>query len=299
MYFCVNTYAITTTNGSVRETVISSSSHRNLASYGNSLDSSEAGQLITTYGAGTPLEHNATRGFEAMKAFNETFGNSLWTRPGSLARYSEPLNRFDLQLTSRQDDGTEKPFNISVRTIQSTIQYILNWSVGQESVKRAGDGSDLSDAYNPLQGPPPLLTGTVNNATVPGSFPIFSTLYQSPNLTSTFSNISKSMSSYFRTIDGQVEMVNGTAQQWITHTKVQWPYLIVTSVALLATYIYVLLAIWQTRSLRLPAWKESIVATLVFGLDESGQSLLRDPGSEDMIDAKTMKTARAQLVDAA
>ncbi|KAF2496336.1 hypothetical protein BU16DRAFT_617785 [Lophium mytilinum] len=301
--FCVNEYTTTMVNNTVHEKVNNSYSARNHDSYGHLQDPENLCQMINVqngYGLGAETNTNmssstnnltayCSQSFEYWKSFT---GNSLWMKIGSLFNYSEPLNQWDLQLLGPEGDGgSTTKFNISVVTIISTIQYILDWSLGSQSTKSISEEMGGTCEFSPN----PLVMGTMKNVSGGSQSQMMSVLFQTSNITSTFENISLSMSNYIRNID-QAEMVNGTTLQWVTHFKIQWAYLTAPITALVAGCVYVGLAIGQTRNLRLPAWKESIVPTLVYGLSKDDQEFLRDSGTKDLI-GRARKTVKLRFDD--
>ena len=100
LYYCVNEYELQLQTGSVQETITRSTVDRNPASFSWERINGAAARNLSDW--------------------NKATWPALWRREG------HPVQE-DLQL---RDSG--KQFNISQASIVSMIQYLLQWSVGQE-----------------------------------------------------------------------------------------------------------------------------------------------------------------------
>ena len=67
----------------------------------------------------------------------------------------------------------------------------------------------------------------------------------------------------------------GQSDAFILYFHVNWGFFLLLVITLGLGFIYFAGVLFQTIRLQLPAWKESAVPTLVYGLDSETQSLLR------------------------
>lgn len=87
----------------------------------------------------------------------------------------------------------------------------------------------------------------------------------------------------------------GTTKRWTIHYGVRWPFLVLPLVLEVAGALYVGFTIWETRRLGLAAWKDSALATLVYGLDgEENRALLKEAGTQGR--GKMKRAAREMRV---
>ncbi|KAK6857024.1 hypothetical protein PG995_007211 [Apiospora arundinis] len=86
----------------------------------------------------------------------------------------------------------------------------------------------------------------------------------------------------------------GRTQRWTIHYGVRWPFLVLPLVLDIADVIYVSFTIWETKKLRVTAWKDSALATLAYGLEgEENRALLKEADVQGKMDhaAREMRVA--------
>ncbi|KAF2828887.1 hypothetical protein CC86DRAFT_454524 [Ophiobolus disseminans] len=98
-------------------------------------------------------------------------------------------------------------------------------------------------------------------------------LWNSTNLTTTFDNVAKSLTNHIRS--DSPDRHQGTTQNWIIYIRVRWAYLAYPIGMLVIGMSYVISTIIESARLRMPVWKEAALPTLLYGLDEETQRLLR------------------------
>jgi len=206
LYYCVNEYELQLQTGSVQETITRSTVDRNPASF--------------SYEG---LNGDAARN---LSDWNKATWPALWRREGH-------TKQEDLQL---RDSG--KHFNISQASIESMIQYLLLWSVGQERYGVATIDwpfTPTSIATNDIQ-TIRALTIELNQSVTTASYPLVGCLWDSTNYTETFAKVARHMSDYLRGRGGTVEEVQGDTLQWTTHIKIRWRYMTAPLVSLILGY---------------------------------------------------------------
>ena len=270
LFFCVNEYTVKTTNGTTDQAVNPLPFVRNPASFGNFTDPTFLNQSLQPF---LPVTEDDVA--NATKAVKIWFANSaLWRRGGPIFTMLEPLNFYDLQLIANPKSSDAEFFNISANTASSLIQYVLSWSIGQ---KPETNDNYEEDGGVPDTRPNDFLSQTVANAKHPPSN-FIDMLYASPNISLTFANAAQTLSNYIQNIrgSGQRAPITSTTQIAVTYIRIQWLFVVLPTLVLLAGYLYVFFALWQTWQLKAPAWKEALVPLLSRGLDEEGQRLLQD-----------------------
>ncbi|KAK8123125.1 hypothetical protein PG984_011795 [Apiospora sp. TS-2023a] len=104
--------------------------------------------------------------------------------------------------------------------------------------------------------------------------PIISqTLHNSADLSATFAGAATSMSNWIR--DNTDGSRAGEQKEWVLHIRVRWPYVTLPLLVVLLGCAFVFLSMWETRRLRLPAWKTDVLATLTHSLDSGTREELR------------------------
>ncbi|KAF2096287.1 hypothetical protein NA57DRAFT_79053 [Rhizodiscina lignyota] len=247
LYFCVNAYDANIQDGKLNETVTGSWASRSPSSWKDYQSSDYAS--------------NVTDSSAVVNSLNTDSHEPLYSN-------DTMLPRTDLQLLIPDDHPTglprnlSGPFNITQATVQSTSSFLIQWSVGTAGTLLVNE-SPYGD-----------------NSPVPS---VLDALQNSTNLTTTFANVAQSMTYQIRSSSSVPH--NGISQLWVTHIRVQWTYLVLPAVALLGGCVYVILTLIETLHLKLPAWKESALATLSYGLSEETQDLLREADATGDIDA--------------
>ncbi|KAH7070278.1 hypothetical protein FB567DRAFT_598535 [Paraphoma chrysanthemicola] len=103
---------------------------------------------------------------------------------------------------------------------------------------------------------------------------VIDALWNSTNLTTTFDNVAKSITDRMR--DLSPDRQPGKTQTWVTYVRVKWAYLAYPLSMLAFGILYVFCTIVESMSLRMPVWKEKALPTLIYGLNDETQRLLRE-----------------------
>ncbi|KAK8061657.1 hypothetical protein PG994_008023 [Apiospora phragmitis] len=82
------------------------------------------------------------------------------------------------------------------------------------------------------------------------------------------------MSNWIRDNSGVTR--GGDQEAWVLHIRVRWPYVTLPVLVVLLGGGFVCLSVWETRRLRLPAWKTDVLATLTHSLDDGTHEQLRE-----------------------
>ena len=157
--------------------------------------------------------------------------------------------------------------NITHTLIRSTIDYLESFTSYPQIT---GQDEKLLIAYPDLNAPP-----------------VIDALWDSTNLTQTFDNVAKSLTNQIR--NTSPDRYQGVAQDWVIHIRVNWAYMAFPAAMLLIGILYVILIIVDSTRLRVPAWKERTLPTLLYGFDNETQRLLRtreDDGKEKTVESR-------------
>ena len=191
-----------------------------------------------------------------VDAWVASMGNTL---------YDTLVPRYDLRLHTPLDESDEsnpQSFNISYAYIRTLGSYLGDLSAAPEDIKLM--------AYP-----------TWDNSMTP----LVNALWESQNLTQTFEHIALSMTNQVRNTAGSASISNigqapGTTHKWELHVRVRWTYLVFPASIIAIGVFYVLLTIVESTRLHMPVWKESALPSLLHGLNDETQSLLRDDRSQ-------------------
>jgi hypothetical protein len=93
--------------------------------------------------------------------------------------------------------------------------------------------------------------------------PASEVLYKSTNLTLTFENLAQSVSSNMRVKADDSTVVEGTTG--IVVYKIRWSWISLPAVSVMGSWIFLALAIYQTKVANVPIWKTSPLAILKYG----------------------------------
>ncbi|KAJ4984102.1 hypothetical protein SVAN01_10390 [Stagonosporopsis vannaccii] len=173
--------------------------------------------------------------------------------------YDWEIQRTDLQLLiPREELGNSNPrtFNVSYAFITTLSDFLKDLTAGTKNIKQM--------AYPTWD---------------EGMTPLVNVFWESQNLTETFDHVARSLTNQVRktaTDASHIRQVHGTTQKWEIHVRVQWEYLAFPAAMIVLGMVYVLLAIVESTRLHNPAWKESALPSLLHGLDDETQHLLRD-----------------------
>lgn len=250
LYFCTNAYQAKSQNGVLQERVVGSWAIRDQESF--AIDPS--GSIQPEPGV------EAVQGAPWLDVDIEDLYDPIETAH---------LSRYDLRLKIGPDpiEGFARPdaiaqgVNISHALIRSTIKYLHEFTGRTEDdIKQAvtyGNESYVRPIAFPVSDAPPVIDA----------------LWNSTNLTATFENVARSLTSQIRNTSPQRH--EGSTQSWVIHVRVDWAYLAYPISMLLIGILYVILIIVESARLRLPVWKESALPTLLYGFDDETQVLLR------------------------
>jgi hypothetical protein len=181
---------------------------------------------------------------------------------------TKDLLRHDLRLVipSKQSEAlplsVPREYNVSHALIRSTIDYLQTFTGTDRDPSSYGLQQDNGTYMNPLSFP---------DVSSPS---YLDALWNSTNLTTTFENVARSLT--FQIRNSAPSRHQGTTQKWTIRVRVNWAYLAFPISLLTMGLVYVVLTIVESTRLRVPAWKEKALPTLLYGFDDETQRLLRD-----------------------
>lgn len=245
LYLCSNMYSAESQNGKLVETMLGSWANRDPNSY-------QVDPISRTV--------NATSQKTIVEAYiAENLGDML---------YDPIIQRTNLQLTIPDAESPDvmsftRSFNISYTYIISMTNFLKTFT------SRTSAGRDTNQmVYPEWDG---------------GETPLVNALWESDNLAQTFENVALSLTNQVRYTainSPRYHEATGNTLKWVIHVKVQWTYL-AFPIAMVALGIsYVLLTIVESTRLQVPVWKESALPSVLHGLDNETQSLLREIQSQ-------------------
>ncbi|KAL3306442.1 hypothetical protein RB213_010575 [Colletotrichum asianum] len=273
LYFCTNVYPSAVEQGVLREAVMGSYSNRNLDSYQIMEANLTRSRILNDY-----LNHSLYLEFEELTAdpyFLEAMGNDtvlLWDT--------------DLQLYISKEEylsttGVRQAGDLTFNITRETTYTMLSWFRNEFSRRKALPSKELIyPFFLRLETQPPVIHA----------------LGTSPNLTKTFENVAASLTKWMRNRSLQTNPVIGESTEWVVLIRVNWKFLILPIGALLGGSIFCVLAIWETRDLRLPAWRGSSLATLAHGLDTDSRTMLREASDGTQVVTRA-RSLRVRFVD--
>lgn len=239
LYLCANAYTTRVEGGALLEDTIASWSNRVPESY------QPSGRV--------------PRGFDEAE-----FVKNHTMVPAPVAKdpvYGGDIKRNDLQLRIPSDeakahglpDNATLVFNVSQNTIGSTGTFI-NFDFFQTKSR--------DRVVWPIAG--------MSGFDQP---PVAQSLWDSQNLTATFENAALALSKWMRDYTNTTHA--GAAQEYIIYIRVRWEYLTLPLLVVTVGCLFILMSIWETRRLRLPAWRGNVISTLTHSLDAEARAYLR------------------------
>jgi hypothetical protein len=247
LYFCANMYKAESQNGRLKETVMNSWSNRDPSSY----------QVDPQSGTVDIAKISPA----VVKAYlAEYVGDRL---------FDPVLQRTDLRLTIPEDESPDvmsftRSFNVSYAYIASITNFFGTFTARTDGTPRGTDQM----VYPEWDG---------------SETPLVNALWESDNLTQTFNNVALSLTNQIRNTainSPKYQEATGDTLMWVIHVKVQWSYLAFPIAMITLGIVYVLLIVVESTRLQVPVWKESALPSVLHGLDNETQSLLREVQSE-------------------
>lgn len=243
VYFCTNAYRSEVRAGIFHENIVASWSNRVPGSY-----SSKPGPNSAFWGN-----------------YSKFINHSLTIREAIFY-----LDDLQLQIPKEEADRHKLPddatllFNISQNTTETTLPFVYGFFQEPASLKELEFfGLGQTTSYNPMH------YGKSDSGTI-----IAHKLYKSANLTETFARAAATMSNWIRSNSNLT--IAGNQQEWVLHIRVRWPCVTLPVLVVLLGCSFVFLTMWETRRLRLPAWKTDVLATLTHSLDTGAREKLRE-----------------------
>lgn len=156
-----------------------------------------------------------------------------------------PVNRTDLMLSDQKTN-----FNISFDAVRSISQYF--WTNFWFNTTGASQSSTLNGFYIDFASPGPYFKPS-----------IMELLYESENFTEKFNTLAHSMTNAIRMRKADNEDVHGKLGRPVTKYRIEWPWIAMPILIVLATIVQLIVTIRNSRSR--PILKSSILAVLSRG----------------------------------
>ncbi|KAM0215172.1 hypothetical protein ACHAQD_008500 [Fusarium lateritium] len=245
LFFCVNEYQDTLSQGILQERVIKSWTDRTKGSYSDGDDKS-----------------NVTKFFESNN-YTLDMGIGL-------------VNLSDLQI--RIPDEYFHRSNLSIQAFnitQPTIVSLLN------DLNKGFWGPEVYGTYA-YETPATWIYPSLGN-TNPPSF--VAGLGKSKHIPTTIENVALGLTKWMRDRDLETRPEKGTSTAMVVITRVRWYYLIFPAVTLLVGIILSIICIWETQSSGRPALKDSILMTLACAPEEDMRMRLKKAADAGSLDA--------------
>lgn len=238
--FCLNAYNTTSTLGELTEEVVKSTSKKIPASW-------EA----IPFSSDDPLVDPYLQGIKNVSAL----GTLDWNPVHHLGYYNRTDFKLDASDLNASWYKSNDQFNITQSFIDSTQAFLL----------------DLSPIPNSTAGTP---LGVYNGSGVlVFPTPILQPMWGSPNTTSIFDALAKSLTNAIRSAGG--DGAAGEVQYWVYRYKIRWGFFALPVIVVLGGSLFTILSIIETRKARLATWKNSSLATMAFGPDEETRREIR------------------------
>lgn len=215
-------------------------------------------------------------------AIYDAYNNYSLTTPSSMDPTSSiDVRRDDLQVRIPADaleqivpalpaNESQTVFNISAATVGSMTNYINN--------------QFFASPYQPELVWPRAGRQGFSQA------PCAQGLYESGDLAATFSLAATTLSHWMRSYSNLTQA--GQQEEWVLHIEVQWWYTLAPLVMFVGGCVFVLLAIAETRALKLAPWKDDIIALITHTLNDEMIGKLREAEHE----GKSWKMANRTIV---
>jgi hypothetical protein len=184
--------------------------------------------------------------------------------------YDPAIPRTDLVLSIPKEESPDvtsftRTFNVSYAFIMTTTKSLMDLTAESKEIGHKTIGQMAYPAWDD------------------GISPLVNALWDSGNLTETFDHVARSLTNQMRNTAMNLphySEASGFTFKWVIHVHVKWAYLAFPAAMIGLGVIYVLLTILESTRLHVPVWKESALPSLLHGLDNETQRLLRDAQSQ-------------------
>jgi hypothetical protein len=112
---------------------------------------------------------------------------------------------------------------------------------------------------------------------------LMSGLGRSSDIPATMDNVALSLTKWIRDRELQTSPMVGNATSMVIITLVQWNYLWFPGISLITGIVFAILCMWETRKLKKPVLKDSILATLACAPDEELRQCLKQAAASDKL----------------
>ncbi|KAH7108619.1 hypothetical protein B0J11DRAFT_573921 [Dendryphion nanum] len=98
-------------------------------------------------------------------------------------------------------------------------------------------------------------------------------LFNSKNISASLDRVAQQVTNHLRS--NATMAYPGVVQNWTLYVKISWGFFAFPFVTVVLGCLYVLFSIFESFRLRIPIWTNYSLPTLIHGLDDETQSLLR------------------------
>jgi hypothetical protein len=248
LYYCIETFNSTVTNGTLKEVLTQVNAQRDpgswqfLYSIANGDNMTNTEQIVTNLTFLGDIFPNLTFSATSIEFDNKT----SW------------VNRTDLSLSNG--------FNMSKAAVDSISQFFETTfasTLGYTNFTLPYNGmysiEDSGRFYDPN---------------------VIQPLYNSPDINRTFAAIARSMSNTLRDGDDNGKLQTGMVGLQITHYQIVWPWIALHGFVASAGISFLVFTVWQTWRTGAPEWKSSALAVMgvgeTWGITLEGTETVKD-----------------------
>lgn len=222
--------------------------------------------------------------YESQRIFNDT----EFTEYKNYTLNNLNVPRTDLQIHIPQKNSSKfagRKYNITESVIAGMLDV---FSQGFDNVTMETDDSAYEDI--------PVLIYPSNGWNDPSRFMLG--IGNAHDIIGTFDNLASSLSKWMRDRQLDDTPIKGHILQTMVVMRVNWAYLTLPVFALVTGVAFVILSIWETKRLKLPAWKTDALVPLVHGSDRELSEKLEAAAEENRLhDVATKVRVSMQDVD--
>ncbi|KAF2014379.1 hypothetical protein BU24DRAFT_423344 [Aaosphaeria arxii CBS 175.79] len=173
--------------------------------------------------------------------------------------YDIQAYRTDLQISSEPVEDANLHLNVTQGSLLTMVMSLFEAISGTlpPSGEQIAYPGVIAYSFQSIGGPPAFSTA----------------LFQSQNLSETFDRVAHQLTNHLRS--NATMAYPGMVQNWIPYVRITWGFFALPLATVVLGFLYVLLSIIESYRLRIPIWTNDSLPTLIHGLDNEAQSVLR------------------------
>ncbi|KAL9111739.1 MAG: hypothetical protein Q9227_003798 [Pyrenula ochraceoflavens] len=251
LFLCSNNYSASVKNGKFSETTMSTFSKR------------------------VPTSYRPRNSSSILNKSSPYIGNDSWN-PAYHGLFYVPRNDFQLQVSEDLRPSTSlSTFNVTQGAIHSMVKYLwmqANWSMPGNARVWQYNGFFDYDKTAPMWGAA-WLSGSLNKTFENLAIDMSAAIRNAGNISglSTLADEGPSAAVDATYAEASQEAMTtplpGTSMFYVVSINVRWPFLSVLVAVCSLSILFLGGVIVQTKTMGMPLWKESELASLIWGLD--------------------------------